>query len=203
MKGNRIPMRTVTSDDTDRVSQMESWLDNPLYQRLDYAEDCKVLGITDIEIPQLLGMLTTTILKSWQVTGVKAMVDFEADPQLSACILAGATDLGKTIDSRLRVRANSNNSLSARKILNNKTQAVTVDISVTTGWTDRKGRVRSWMLHTNTQNACKQLVSTFSPPPLSLYLKWLMEKFECGVNYEIASVCRGQIHWIIRILGCL
>lgn len=60
-------MRTVIGDDTDRVSQMESLLDNPLYQRLDYAEDCKTL-----------------ILKSWQVTGVKAMVDFEADPQLSA-----------------------------------------------------------------------------------------------------------------------
>lgn len=98
MEGNRIPMRTVTSDDTDRVSQMESLLDNPLYRRLDYAEDCKALGITDLEMPHLPGMPTTAILKSWQVTGVKAMVDFEADPQLSACILADTTGLGKTIE---------------------------------------------------------------------------------------------------------
>lgn len=96
--GNRIPMRTVTSDDTDRVSQMEALLDNPLYQRMDYDGACKALGITDPNTPHLPGMPTTAILKSWQVTGVKALVDFEANPQLSACVLADATGLGKTIE---------------------------------------------------------------------------------------------------------
>lgn len=98
IQGNRVPMRTVTSDDTDIVSKMEQLLDNPTYQRMDYKASCDALGITDYERPHLPGMPTTAFLKSWQVTGVKALVDFEADPQLSACILADATGLGKTIE---------------------------------------------------------------------------------------------------------
>lgn len=98
IEDNRVQMRTVTSDDTDRVSKMEQLLDNAVYQRMDYKAACEALGITDPNKPHLPGMPATAILKSWQVTGVKALVDFEADPQLSACILADATGLGKTIE---------------------------------------------------------------------------------------------------------
>lgn len=94
---NRIPMRSVTSDDTNIVSQMEALLDNPIYQRMDYVGACKALGITDPKTPHLPGMPATAILKSWQVTGIKALVDFESDPQLLACVLADATGLGKTV----------------------------------------------------------------------------------------------------------
>jgi SNF2 family DNA or RNA helicase len=42
-------------------------------------------------------MMPTTTLKSWQVTGINALVEFEKDPLLSACVVADSTGLGKTI----------------------------------------------------------------------------------------------------------
>lgn len=66
--------------------------------RMDYKGACIALGIKDLVMPQLNGMYLTTVLRSWQVTGIHAMDEFAKDNGISACILADATGIGKTYE---------------------------------------------------------------------------------------------------------
>jgi hypothetical protein len=96
-KSDKFVIKPATEDELSLFSEMERYLDNPKLQRMDYHEARKALRIDDPQRPQLLGMATSMQFKSWQVPGIKALVDFEADPAIRACILADATGLGKTI----------------------------------------------------------------------------------------------------------
>lgn len=96
-RNSDLEYRKATGDDSDGLNHLEKMLDNPVFQRLDYVEDCATLGITDLAAPRLEGMTPTTVLKSWQLCGIKALLDFEKNPILSACVVADSTGLGKTI----------------------------------------------------------------------------------------------------------
>ncbi|OBT87119.1 hypothetical protein VE02_02228 [Pseudogymnoascus sp. 03VT05] len=94
-----LEYQNATSEGIAASSRLEDLLDNPAFQRLNYIEACKAIGITDVKAPQLPGMMPTTTLKSWQVTGINALIEFEKDDTISACVVADSTGLGKTIQT--------------------------------------------------------------------------------------------------------
>lgn len=97
-KGQRFTIRTATEDEASQQDAMEKLFDNPKFQRFDYITACHALNITDLKRPRFLGMPTTMVLRSWHVTGIKALIDFEKDPTIRAAMLADSTGLGKTVE---------------------------------------------------------------------------------------------------------
>ncbi|OBT86740.1 hypothetical protein VE02_06275 [Pseudogymnoascus sp. 03VT05] len=96
-KEQRFDYHKATEAQTSGVDRMEKLLDNKNYQRFDYGGDCASLGGLDPLHPRLENMIPTMSLKSWQVVGVKALLDFSSDKTILGCILADNTGLGKTI----------------------------------------------------------------------------------------------------------
>lgn len=94
-----IEYQRANSEEVPGTNRLEALLDNALFQRLEYARACAAIGITDLESPRLTGMMPTSTLKSWQVTGINALLEFEEDKHLSACVVADSTGLGKTIQT--------------------------------------------------------------------------------------------------------
>ena len=87
------PMRTLHD-------QQQTWLDNPLFQREDLEDACKVLSIPwegEKTIFRAPHMSLSTQLEIWQPVAVKAIIDFTTqEPALGGCILADMMGLGKT-----------------------------------------------------------------------------------------------------------
>lgn len=96
-KKNQFNYRQATEDEVAGVSRMERLLDNPIFQRLEYTKDCASLGVKDPSFPRFECMMRTMRLESWQVCGIQALLDFEANKSISGCIIADSTGLGKTI----------------------------------------------------------------------------------------------------------
>lgn len=90
--------RQASEDEASGVSRMERLLDNASFQRLDYIKDCASLGIKDPSYPRFDCMMRTMKLEPWQVCGIQALLDFEANKAITGCILADSTGLGKTIE---------------------------------------------------------------------------------------------------------
>lgn len=89
--------RKATEDEVAGVSRMERLLDNVTFQRLEYTKDCASLGFKDPSFPRFECMMRTMRLESWQVCGIQALLDFEANKSISGCIIADSTGLGKTL----------------------------------------------------------------------------------------------------------
>jgi hypothetical protein len=97
-KDQRFTLRAATENEASQQDAMEKFFDNPMFQRFDYKAACRALGITDPNRPRFLGMPTTMVFRSWQVTGINALMNFEKDPAIRAAILADSTGLGKTFE---------------------------------------------------------------------------------------------------------
>jgi SNF2 family DNA or RNA helicase len=93
----RFLLRAATEEEAARQSQMERYFDNAKFQRFEYHDACKALDILNLVRSRFLGMPTTMIFRSWQVVGIRALLDFERDPAIRVEILADAASLGKTI----------------------------------------------------------------------------------------------------------
>jgi hypothetical protein len=88
----------VADETSTETHAMEKFFNNPMFQRFDYKAACHALGITDPKRPRFVGMPTTMVFRSWQVTGINTLMNFEKDPAIRAAILADSTGLGKTFE---------------------------------------------------------------------------------------------------------
>jgi hypothetical protein len=97
-KDQQFVIRLASEEEVTQQDTMEKFFDNPKFQRFDYHGACRALGIKDPQRPQLSGMPTTIVFRSWQVLGIHALTEFEKDPAIRAGILADSTGLGKTFE---------------------------------------------------------------------------------------------------------
>jgi SNF2 family DNA or RNA helicase len=92
----RFEIRKPSQMERSQKEEIERWFDNPAYQPLNYLEACQQLHISNLMKPCIPGMSRSLELRSWQVTGISALIRFRMSESIRACVLADATGLGKT-----------------------------------------------------------------------------------------------------------
>ena len=71
-------------------------MDNPAYQRFDYAGVIRRLYIQSGRFPRIPGMHLNITLKWWQVVGVDGIINIKAKGLIRGCVLTDKVGLGKT-----------------------------------------------------------------------------------------------------------
>ena len=83
------------------MERIQDLFDNQAYQRENIEEAAQNLGIENIDMPRMPGMLRNSVFKHWQPVGINGIQEFRRRPypKLRGCILADGVGLGKTWDT--------------------------------------------------------------------------------------------------------
>lgn len=99
LESDSIQYAPFTEEDQREFERQEEWLDNVEYQREDAAKSCELLQIPwrgEDTVYRMPGIPISAQLRFWQPVAIKAMIGFQADRRIRACVLGGIMGLGKT-----------------------------------------------------------------------------------------------------------